>query len=79
MKKAMKACIGPSGKLLLLSQSLPQRYMHTLMITIKEIMQHMHGNILYVLDNWANLVVQLPKELYALVVTPNPSWYLVFL
>ena len=53
--------------------------MHTLMITIKEIMQHMHGNILYVLDNWANLVVQLPKELYALVVTPNPSWYLVFL
>ena len=25
MKKAMKACIGPSGKLLLLSQSLPPK------------------------------------------------------
>ena len=42
----MKAHIGPSGKLWCLWQ------------TIK-IMQHMHGNIPYMLDCWANPVVHL--------------------
>ena len=41
--------IGPSGKLLCLSQPLPP----------KKMMQHMHGIIAYMLDCWADPVVHL--------------------